>query len=225
MDEIKREDTLLAEILEETLPEELNQYLENFRDAFEKINNKEKELEEKINKLNSEKEELLKAQNELEQVKASYSSKLIEINKKHNDGIESIKEAIKKCNDNSILEKAIEVEEQEKTKSFLEEENNANREINNIIGFLNVSNEMDAEEPVKSEINPVNSFDIDNLPDFNINQIGSEDLLDKEEEKHDDFITIESKTKVPEESVKEILSSNEVMNNVKKFLNGGTING
>ena len=54
---------------------------------------------------------------------------------------------------------------------------------------------MDAEEPVKSEINPVNSFDIDNLPDFNINQIGSEDLLDKEEEKHDDFITIESKTK------------------------------
>ena len=154
MDEIKREDTLLAEILEETLPEELNQYLENFRDAFEKINNKEKELEEKINKLNSEKEELLKAQNELEQVKASYSSKLIEINKKHNDGIESIKEAIKKCNDNSILEKAIEVEEQEKTKSFLEEENNANREINNIIGFLNVSNEMDAEEPVKSETKP-----------------------------------------------------------------------
>ena len=66
--------------------------------------------------------------------------------------------------------------------------------------------------------------EIDNLPDFNINQIGSEDLLDKEEEKHDDFITIESKTKVPEESVKEILSSNEVMNNVKKFLNGGTIN-
>lgn len=225
MDEIKREDTLLAEILEETLPEELNQYLENFRDAFEKIDNKEKELEEKINKLNSEKEELLKAQNELEQVKASYSSKLIEINKKHNDGIESIKEAIKKCNDNSILEKAIEVEEQEKTKSFLEEENNANREINNIIGFLNVSNEMPVEEQVKSEINPVNSFDIDNLPDFNINQIGSEDLLDKEEEKHDDFITIESKTKVPEESVKEILSSNEVMNNVKKFLNGGTING
>ena len=47
MDEIKREDTLLAEILEETLPEELNQYLENFRDAFEKIDNKEKELEEK----------------------------------------------------------------------------------------------------------------------------------------------------------------------------------
>ena len=225
MDEIKREDTLLAEILEETLPEELNQYLENFRDAFEKIDNKEKELEEKINKLNSEKEELLKAQNELEQVKASYSSKLIEINKKHNDGIKSIKEAIKKCNDNSILEKAIEVEEQEKTKSFLEEENNVNREINNIIGFLNVSNEMHVEEPVKSEINPVNSFDIDNLPDFNINQIGSEDLLDKEEEKHDDFITIESKTKVPEESVKEILSSNEVMNNVKKFLNGGTING
>ena len=219
MDEIKREDTLLAEILEETLPEELNQYLENFRDAFEKIDNKEKELEEKINKLNSEKEELLKA------VKASYSSKLIEINKKHNDGIESIKEAIKKCNDNSILEKAIEVEEQEKTKSFLEEENNVNQEINNIIGFLNVSNEMPVEEPVKSEINPVNSFDIDNLPDFNINQIGSEDLLDKEEEKHDDFITIESKTKVPEESVKEILSSNEVMNNVKKFLNGGTING
>lgn len=225
MDEIKKEDTLLAEILEETLPEELNQYLENFRDAFEKIDNKEKELEEKINKLNSEKEELLKAQNELEQVKASYSSKLIEINKKHNDGIESIKEAIKKCNDNSILEKAIEVEEQEKTKSFLEEENNVNQEINNIIGFLNVSNEMPVEEPVKSEINPVNSFDIDNLPDFNINQIGSEDLLDKEEEKHDDFITIESKTKVPEESVKEILSSNEVMNNVKKFLNGGTING
>lgn len=225
MDEIKREDTLLAEILEETLPEELNQYLENFRDAFEKIDNKEKELEEKINKLNSEKEELLKAQNELEQVKASYSSKLIEINKKHNDGIESIKEAIKKCNDNSILEKAIEVEEQEKTKSFLEEENNVNQEINNIIGFLNVSNEMPVIEPVKSEINPVNSFDIDNLPDFNINQIGSEDLLDKEEEKHDDFITIESKTKVPEESVKEILSSDEVMNNVKKFLNGGIING
>ena len=51
MDEIKREDTLLAEILEETLPEELNQYLENFRDAFEKIDNKEKELEEKINNL------------------------------------------------------------------------------------------------------------------------------------------------------------------------------
>ena len=52
------------------------------------------EIHEEIIKI--EKEELLKAQNELEQVKASYSSKLIEINKKHNDGIESIKEAIVK---------------------------------------------------------------------------------------------------------------------------------
>ena len=45
MDEIKKDETVLAEVLEETLPEELNEYMNCFNSAMEKLENRKEELE------------------------------------------------------------------------------------------------------------------------------------------------------------------------------------
>ena len=238
MDEIKKDETVLAEVLEETLPEELNEYMNCFNSAMEKLENRKEELEKKIEEIEEAKQEVLKAQNDIEQIRASYSSELIEVNKRHNEGIESINEAIKKCGDNEALNKAVEVEEREKKSEFDSLEKEVSLEIEGIIKFLEPKKEVKEEiklEPNK-EFERVSEFNLENLlktdngnsinlePDFNLNSLNDNytNTIIPEKQEEIKYEELTDKTLVPEETIKEVLSSTVVMQNVKDYLNNLT---
>lgn len=159
--------TFLENQKEETEKEferRLKEFTENLErekeEVFNNISNKEKEIEDEKSRVES-----IKLKEQGNQV--NFVDSLVEISNKFNSKISSIEDAIKACEDNDTLAKALE-EEKSKLEDSLEKEYDSRKEdLVKVLEEIGIKKEEPSKAPIKEEKEPMPNIDIDfNVPDY-----------------------------------------------------------
>ena len=143
-------------------PERLKEFTENLEkekeEVFNNISNKEKEIEDEKSRVES-----IKLKEQGNQV--NFVDSLVEISNKFNSKISSIEDAIKACEDNDTLTKALE-EEKNKLEDSLEKEYASRKEdLAKVLEDVGIKKEEP--KPVVEEKESMPDIDIDfNVPDY-----------------------------------------------------------
>lgn len=154
--ENQKEDT------EKEFERRLKEFTENLEkekeEVFNNISNKEKEIEDEKSRVES-----IKLKEQGNQV--NFVDSLVEISNKFNSKISSIEDAIKACEDNDTLNKALE-EEKNKLEDSLEKEYASRKEdLAKVLEDVGIKKEET--KPVVEEKEPMPDIDIDfNVPDY-----------------------------------------------------------
>ena len=154
--ENQKEDT------EKEFERRLKEFTENLEkekeEVFNNISNKEKEIEDEKSRVES-----IKLKEQGNQV--NFVDSLVEISNKFNSKISSIEDAIKACEDNDTLNKALE-EEKNKLEDSLEKEYASRKEdLAKVLEDVGIKKEEP--KPVVEKKEPMPDIDIDfNVPDY-----------------------------------------------------------